>query len=225
MKYFEKISKKKKSNKLYNIGIGVGGMTGATLINPMEPGGVLGRKVTQRIVKNIKEIKDPKLMQYGLSKAKKMGIETTVAKGRLPQLGMYSPVGKTINISKNLPDYLMHEIGHASTHKKFKSLNMFRTLGLAAAPLAATAAAVTSKDSTVSKVAPYVAGAALTPMLADEAVASIKAVKDLKRANATRKQLNIARKNLGKGFATYGLAAAGMVGVPALIRKFKKPKK
>ncbi len=225
MKYFEKISKKKKSNKLYNVGIGVGGMTAGTLINPMDPGGILGRKITGRVTKGIKEIKDPKLMQYGLSKAKKMGVKTTVDKGRLPFLGAYFPREKAITISKDLPDFLMHEIGHASTYKKIKAMGKIRMYGAAAAPLAITAAAVTSKDSIVSKVAPYAAGAALTPMLADEAVASIKAIKDLKRAVATKKQLSIARKNLGRGFATYGIAAAGLVGVPALIRKFKKPKK
>jgi hypothetical protein len=225
MRYFEKIAKNKKSNKPYNIGIGVGGMAAGTLINPMDPGGIIGRKATDIIVKNIKEMKDPKLMQYGLDKAKKMGVETTIAKGRLPELGAYFPGLKAIKISKNLPDFLMHEVGHASSYKKFKSLSKFRTFGIAAAPLAITATAVTRKDSIVSKVAPYAAGAALTPMLADEAVASVKAMKDLKRATATKKQLSIARKNLGKGFASYALGAAGLVGVPALIRKFKKPKK
>jgi hypothetical protein len=227
MKYFEKISKeeKKKTHKLRNVGVGVAGLAASGFTNPMDPSGVPARKVTSRIVKNVEEIDSKKLMDYGLEKSKKLGIETTVAKGRIPQLGDFHPGEKKINISKNMPDFLMHEVGHASIHSKIKNLGKIRAVGMGVAPVAALATAFTDKDSTVSKVAPYAAGAAVAPTLLDEGVASVKAVKDLKRAGATRKQLNIARKNLGKGFATYGAAAASLVAVPALIRKFKKSNK
>lgn len=224
MKYFEKTSKEK-SHKARNVAVGTAGIFAAALSNPDELiyGAPIRSLMQKTVAKDIKNIKSKKLMDYGLSKAKKEGFSTTVYKRRLPMLGTYS--AGFISTSKDMPDVLLHEVGHGATYKKFKSLPKIRGIGKVIAPIASIGAAFGEKDSLISKAAPYIAGAAITPTLIDEGAASVKAIKDLKKAKATKAQLSIARKNLGKAFATYGIAAAGLTAIPMLIRKFKKTNK
>jgi len=222
MKYFEKTSKeKKKSYKGRNILVGAGGVTIAALANPEEQIGVIPRKMSAKIMKSTKEIKDPRLMEAALKKAKELKVKVDIRKKFAP-IGVYEADSRLVIVGKNRPATLFHELGHSVNFKKFQSLPKLRVGGLKVAPLATLAAAVSKKDSTISKVAPYAAAAAIAPTLADEATASIRAIKDLKKVKATKTQLSLARKNLGKGFATYAIPMAAMVAVPALIRKFKK---
>ena len=85
-------------------------------------------------------------------------------------------------------------------------------------------AAGADKDSALAKAAPAVAAAGTVPLFADEAIASISSIRKLKRLGASKELLRTARKNLAKGFGTYGLYAAPMVGLPVLIRGLKTKK-
>jgi len=217
MKYFEKISEKKQeSYTKRNVAVGAAGVMGAGLPNQL---------TGPALLKSMKEIKDPKLYSAAMTKAKQQKIPVTEISS-FAMKGAYNPTLKQIYIEKGQgADVLFHELGHAANYKKFKALPKLRVAGMLIGGMAPLSAAVSKKDSTVSKAAPYVAAAGMAPMLGDEVAASAKSIKNLKKAKATTSQLNIARKNLGKAFTTYGLLAAGAIAAPALIRKFKESNK
>ena len=108
-----------------------------------------------------------------------------------------------------------------------------RTGGLIPAAVAGTAAAVIADpDSKVSKLAPIIPGVPVAAMLADEAGATILGDKGLRRLkslggkplSASKKKaiLRGFRKNMLKGFGSYGIIGGGLVATPYLARKAKQ---
>jgi hypothetical protein len=97
-------------------------------------------------------------------------------------------------------------------------------------PTAAGAGAVLTSiladpDSRVSKAAPWIAAAALTPMLVDEAAATINGYRGLKAIGAPRPLLqNYLRRN-ALAYGTYATVAGGAVGAALLARHLKKKSK
>ena len=112
------------------------------------------------------------------------------------------------------PEILAHEMGHAVDLKKHTGLKMTaRTVGPILSMLGTSYLA--GNDET----RPYAAAAlpvGFTPMLYQEAKASVIGHNALKNAGATIKELRNAKKTLGLAFGTY----AGAALVPAAITHF-----
>lgn len=118
------------------------------------------------------------------------------------------------------PESVAHEMGHAANAVKNKVLtalaNTTRRMG-AAVPMAGAVAgglmAIAPEDaeSLVVKAAPLMPVLAYAPILADEALASVRAVKGMKAMGThSSKVLRKAKGNLVKAFGTYLLDAAAM---------------
>jgi len=225
---FEKLAKEKNKHHSRNLAVGTAGVIGAEMLNPTSPiyGAPIRKVVYSPIIKSIKD--------HPTSVAEKLtpAIEAEASKrkvtlrtfNRHPQGGLYQKALRTAEISKKLPEFAFHELGHAKLHDKLPMLMKTRGIGQGVASLTALGTAVSDKDSNFSKAMPYVAAAGVTPMLADEAYASRHALRALKKNKASKATIRLARKNMGKAFGTYGLMAAGAVAAPVLIRKFKKGK-
>jgi len=116
--------------------------------------------------------------------------------------------------------FALHELGHASQYKR---LGRFRAPGMMAGTVAG-ALAMTSEDK--RKYAPVLVGAGYAPMLADEAIASGKALKHIKKYHPTT--VKPVAKSLVRAFGSYGAMAGGAVlgsaGVAALLSRAKKKK-
>jgi hypothetical protein len=135
------------------------------------------------------------------------------------------PPGKNIVVPSSAPAaFHLHELGHAQNYAtRFgKILRATRNPGMLLAGAAGTVSAVSKKDSDVSKYAPAVAAAGMAPMLADETMASMRAIQSAKKLGITGTELRGLKGNLGKAFTSYGAMTGVLVGTPMLIRKLKK---
>ena len=114
------------------------------------------------------------------------------------------------------PELMAHELGHAGPHghRVLGKLLRFRNLAIPVAGLAAAGMAGLPEDdnSNLVKAAPFVAGAGMLPMLGDEAQASIRGMRALRRTGRYAPEImSKMRGNLWKAFGTYGALAAGGV--------------
>lgn len=122
-----------------------------------------------------------------------------------------------------------HELGHA----KFQQGRAGRALGITGlgrlrGPLAlgaVGAGALADPDSKLSKAAPWLAGAASVPLLAEEAGASINGYRGLKRAGASRKTLARYLGRMAPAYGTYLGAAAVPVAAVMAARHIRKRSK
>lgn len=126
-----------------------------------------------------------------------------------------------------------HELGHANLHQRFGNLVTVPSmisrviqanprLGTAVAGSGALAGAIADEDSRLGDAAQYVGAAAMAPMLADEAYASIKGYGALKKYLKTAAERRAARRHLLKAFGTYGAAASPIIVAPIAARQIKK---
>lgn len=146
--------------------------------------------------------------------------------------------------SLNDPELLAHEYGHAKFSRRApgriiqqaRLANVSPTFGAKfGLPLGygsvalGTGAALTSilsdPDSRMSKAAPWIAAAAMTPMLADEAAATINGYRGLRAIGAPRPLLQSYVKRMGLAYGTYASMAAIPVGAALLARHMKKKSK
>lgn len=118
-------------------------------------------------------------------------------------------------------EFMAHELGHAAQNKS-KLWRHANITGRKYGPLAGMLAGGAmigygDEGSVATRAAPFVTAAGFMPMLADEAAASIRGIRGLKRMGVSGKQLNKARINMLKAFGTYGaMAAAGTLPIAAL---------
>lgn len=124
------------------------------------------------------------------------------------------------------PHFTAHEFGHAMFGNSTlgKLTHMARTPTAYAGGLAAlTAATATDPDSTASKLSPLMAAAGVAPILGEEAMASINAIKAMKRTGFSPQQLSMGKKQLGRAFGTYALGLGlPSIAAPYIIRKVKQ---
>ena len=124
------------------------------------------------------------------------------------------------------PHFTAHEFGHAMFGNSTlgKLTHMARTPVAYAGGLAAlTAATATDPDSTASKLSPLMAAAGVAPILGEEAMASINAIKSMKRTGFSPQQLSMGKKQLGRAFGTYALGLGlPAIAAPYIIRKVKQ---
>jgi hypothetical protein len=67
------------------------------------------------------------------------------------------------------------------------------------------------------------AAAGVAPMLGEEAMASINAIKSMKRTGFSPQQLSMGKKQLGRAFGTYALGLGlPAIAAPYIIRKVKQ---
>jgi len=144
--------------------------------------------------------------------------------------------GSAIRLNKNTADILdlAHELGHAATHHSASPLNsgiigtlhrMGRNpLGMAIAGSMGSLAM--DPESEYSYLPAAVVAASQAPVLADEAVASINAMRGLKSirdAQALPKgALSYARNKYLRNLGTYGSVAAAATAMPLLLRSAKR---
>jgi hypothetical protein len=124
------------------------------------------------------------------------------------------------------PHVSAHEFGHAMFGNSTlgKLTHMVRMPAAYAGGFAAlTAATATDPDSTASKLSPLMAAAGVAPYLGEEAMASINAIKSMKRTGFSPQQLSVAKKQFGRAFGTYGLGLGlPVIAAPYIIRKVKQ---
>lgn len=120
---------------------------------------------------------------------------------------------------KHSPEFLAHELGHASFRDPARSGRLVRTLikarglGPLAGIIGGGAMLAQDPDSAAAKLAPAAVAAGYAPMLADEAGASLKGVRTLKSMGKYTPAMG---KSLGRAFGTYALPAAAATGVMGL---------
>ena len=86
-----------------------------------------------------------------------------------------------------------------------------------------TTATAADPDSTASKLSPLMSAAGIAPIIGDEAMASINAIKAMKRTGFSPQQLSLGKKQLAKAFGTYALGLAlPSIATPYIIRKVKQ---
>ena len=124
------------------------------------------------------------------------------------------------------PHFSAHEFGHALFgNSTIGKLTHAARVPAALAGIAGgmTAASVADPDSTTSKLSPLMAAGGVAPILGEEAMASINAIRSMKRTGFSPQQLSMAKKQLGKAFGTYGMVLGlPAIAAPYLIRKFKQ---
>lgn len=154
-----------------------------------------------------------------------------------PDLGAhYHPAGikgfKRPHVTGSSPEILMHEYGHAhsinGTRKRFGSKGVKgKFAGISAAQqvvmgpgtFAGTYAA-TSNNEKVRKYAPVAVAAATTPLLVEEARASISPVKHLWKTKGRGAAMDML-KRVGPAYGTYVAGAAGAVGAAKWAQHIK----
>ena len=117
-------------------------------------------------------------------------------------------------------DIAAHELGHAA-HRFLRTkpgfaLHMISALGTRAAPLLGSLYAAFG-DEDRAKYTPAVTGAVSLPMLADEAVATHRAHKGLKRIGASKAMRKQVRRALRRAGGTYLGMAGAAVAAPAAV--------
>lgn len=122
-----------------------------------------------------------------------------------------------------------HELGHAafgaSLPGKIHKFTKARMVGPMAGLIGSAYLAGTGDpDSAKAKwLAPAVALAGLSPVLGEEAIASIKGYRAMKALGASAQELKHARRQLAKAWGTYGaLMTPMMLGAPLAIRAVRK---
>lgn len=142
--------------------------------------------------------------------------------------------------SGKLPlDVLLHELGHSDVHagpsRALRALGPLRALGQVGglgfaglAPLAYFTEMEEGRRDKLMDWASIAGGTGGTPMLIDEALASIKALKHLDTAGRTGRLFgpvsrlavarSLMRKRLLAAFGTYGLTTAGAVAAPQVAK-------
>lgn len=122
--------------------------------------------------------------------------------------------------SKVSAEYVAHELGHASANSLIRraiqrGYPIFAGMTVGA-PIISIAA---DPDSKVSKYSPVIAVVGATPILTEEAIASIKGYKALKRIGKIPPN---ALLNLAKAFGSYATIASGGVLASLAARHVKK---
>ena len=135
--------------------------------------------------------------------------------------------GHILAPSKAGPHFAAHEFGHAlfGGSGVGKLTRAVRLPGFMLGNIAgATTATIADPDSTASKLSPLMSAAGMAPMLGEEAMASINAIKSMRRTGVfSPAQMSLAKKQLGRAFGTYGLSLGlPAIAAPYLIRKFKQ---
>lgn len=127
----------------------------------------------------------------------------------------------------------VHELGHAKYNqgRLGRAVGATGTAGRAlrsASPALGLAgigaSALADPDSTVSKAAPWLAGAAAVPLLAEEAGASINGLRGLRKAGASRATQARYLARMGPAYASYLGAAAIPVGAALIARRVRRGK-
>jgi hypothetical protein len=113
------------------------------------------------------------------------------------------------------PEFLAHELGHASLRDPSKSGRLVRTMakmrGIAPLGIAAGSAMAMSDDPTsmTAQLAPAAAAAGWAPALMDEGMASARGMKAIRGLGKySPEAMKLMRGNLMKAFGTYGSVAA-----------------
>lgn len=130
---------------------------------------------------------------------------------------------KSVGLPKNMYNKAigLHELGHAVDYRRFGNLKGIARL---AGPLAGSVGAVALlKDEDKRKYAPLAAAAGFAPTLRDEAVASHKALKFMKKTESA-KTFSKSRKLLTKMFGTYALLPATAAAGAVIAGKYMKSK-
>lgn len=175
------------------------------------------------------------------------GIDLRVEKGMSSQyrpgwLGGVKPKGSIVTsptASGKLPlDVLLHELGHSDVHagpsRALRALGPARLLGQVGglgfaglAPLAYFADMEESKRDKLMDWASIAGGAGSVPMLADEMLASLKALRHFDTLGRTGRLGPVGRLDVARGLmrsrllaalGTYGLTAAGAVAAPQVAK-------
>jgi hypothetical protein len=125
------------------------------------------------------------------------------------------------------PHFTAHEFGHAMFGNSTigKLTHALRAPAAYAGGIAGmTSATMADPDSTASKLSPLMGAAGVAPILGEEAMASINAIKSMKRTGLfSPQQMSLAKRQLGKGFGTYALGMGlPAIAAPYLIRKVKQ---
>jgi hypothetical protein len=120
-----------------------------------------------------------------------------------------------------------HELGHAAVGAtRLGRVGRFLRipLGMGAGIGSGIVAMKGDPEGAASKyVAPALAAASVAPVLGEEAAASIKAIKGMRRAGFAQPAISKAKRQLAKAWGTYGLAlGAPMIAAPFAIRAVKK---
>jgi hypothetical protein len=129
------------------------------------------------------------------------------------------------------PEFLAHELGHASLRDPKKSNFLLRSLmktraaGIPLGLLAGSAMAMQDPDSTAVKLAPLATAAGFAPTMIDEGLATRRGLKALKDTGSyTSSARKLMRGNLLKALGTYGSLAAGVtlpIGLISYLRSRK----
>ena len=139
--------------------------------------------------------------------------------------------GGYINVAKENPIALAHELGHATMLNpgaKIRGSKLYDTIELASrksattrnAALAAILAGSFDSDDPTKWVVPGLVAASQVPVLAEEGIASVKAykaLKDLAKSNpriATKTVLENMGPYLRRAFGTYGAKSLGLLAAP-----------
>jgi hypothetical protein len=134
----------------------------------------------------------------------------------------YDPFSHTVRLSpifKNPPEVIAHELGHASAGTLRRALLFNLPIAKSLQIAAPFIALVEDPDSNLSKYAPTIAAAGTVPVLAEEAIASIKGYKALKQLGKIPPG---AVGRLSKAFGTYLLSGLGSILTSAVIKRTKK---
>tara|TARA_B100001123_G_scaffold235179_3_gene263789 strand:- start:6555 stop:7523 length:969 start_codon:yes stop_codon:yes gene_type:complete len=118
-----------------------------------------------------------------------------------------------------------HELGHASLrrNKVLSAIAKGRAPGALLASAAGIQAAFGDPDSSLSKKTPYIQAAGFAPMAIDEAGATYKGLKALKKTKALNPaQYRAARALLLRAGGTYAAAVGGAMGASALTLKARR---
>ena len=143
------------------------------------------------------------------------------------QNAFYHPIVNTAYYPKNKPFFLAHEIGHAIN----ANLNIFSKGFISAArifpvvttmiiPAVAIWKSFGNKDSNdksfVQKHAGKIVASSFIPMVAEEGLASLRAINAAKVANLSRETIKGMKKGYGLAFSTY-LAWAGVAALSTTL--------
>lgn len=158
-----------------------------------------------------------------LSRNKIKGVSILESFDMMDQMGPhYNPITRSIWTGANANPFLgLHEAGHAKTWSRLPSgaaiapRVLFALGGLGGVGMAF------SGNEKAEKLAPWVAAGTSVPVLADEAIASGRALKEMARLYGWKKALRVSKIGL-PAFMTYLLAAGGGVGAAAAISAIRK---
>ena len=146
-------------------------------------------------------------------------VQELIAQGRpMEEIARAKRVGIVVGNPKAPPGILAHEVGHAVNYAKNKILTALATTSrfirgpeVGAIVGGVMAAAPEDAESWVIKAAPAMPVLFHAPVLADEALASVRAIKGMKSLGSySPKVIQKAKGNLVKAFGTYLLHAAAL---------------